>query len=1121
MARHRDKCALNIFDHLRFIHVYISKVLLSAWMRTAQLTAILLTVIYGIAWGQTIYTWTGAASGNWTASANWSPERLTSSAEDFLVFDTSAVVDLDFDSSQTIAGLCVANNSYVVFTGSSAHTININGGASVDFQIEPESTLVDSADFATAISLAAGATGNVSGTFIAKGASAATAHRLITTDANSLIFQSGSLCKADTLFSGNLFGATAFNSVTFADGSVYAQKSGSNPFGATQPNSVVVFQTGSLFRLEGNSSLSFSGRSYADFECSVSGITSVSGGSAVTIDNFTITSGTLNFNMTGTGTMVRGNILVAGGATLNFNPASPGTINLNGLHEQTIGGNGTINANANSTIVISNASGVKLQRDISTSGAVIVNSGGILRCGANVVSGSGSFSLASGATLGIGSPEGITGSGYAGNIQVTGARSFDSGAKYVFNASCAQHTGSGMPAVIDKLAIENSAGVILDASTTIIDSIILGDGNLSTGAGALTLGVGAVIEESGGAVIGNLMTTRNLSANNTDYTFGGMGLEIKTQATGSVPDSTQVKRVTGIALSSGKSSGIRRHFEINPALNSGLNADLVFHFRDAELNGQNELTLQLFQAATTAGPWQSRGGAVDVDANTISVAGINSFSVWTAADENNDLSASSSSSSLELFIVSDPAAADSAHAILFPCVGMSCSTVYGEDDWSYDSPVLTFYVTPIGSQSICATEFEINWDASKATLNAVKGNMFDFFAVQEISAGRRKVNTGASSSLNESPSPGKYLAKLQFTIVQPGFSEITIAGTDFRCFDGEAQQGVPVTAHPGMIKFYLGDFASSSNVATHGDGKINFEDLVQFALSYFGESDGEPSGYKAKFDVGPTNSLRSYFAMPDPDGRIQFEDLAIFSIAYGKTATLQLPKKRALPILIHVRQPSIDGEGIVAVPLAISGAVKDLRAVSVALTYPSSSLKYLRCEKSGGMDRDYCFMAAKAESDTVTLDAATIGIEHDGLTEEGTFALVFFKECDRSTRLDIGIQSVKARDSDNQDIPVLTDAAEIFVTDVPTTFALCQNYPNPFNAKAVVGYQIPPVGTRFIVSLKVYDLLGQEVATLFEGMRGPGIYETMFDGRNLASGIYLYRLAAGNFVETKKLVLLK
>src|SRR5207253_8168189 len=100
-----------------------------------------------------------------------------------------------------------------------------------------------------------------------------------------------------------------------------------NPFGATQPNSVVVFQSGSLYSQQGSASPAFSGRTYADFELKTASTISVSGGSAVSINNLTITQGTLNWGMTATpGHAIKGNISVAAGTTLNFAPATAGTV---------------------------------------------------------------------------------------------------------------------------------------------------------------------------------------------------------------------------------------------------------------------------------------------------------------------------------------------------------------------------------------------------------------------------------------------------------------------------------------------------------------------------------------------------------------------------------------------------------------------------------------------------------------------------------------------------------------------------------------------------------------------------------------------------------------------------
>jgi len=85
-------------------------------------------------------------------------------------------------------------------------------------------------------------------------------------------------------------------------------------------------------------------------------------------------------------------------------------------------------------------------------------------------------------------------------------------------------------------------------------------------------------------------------------------------------------------------------------------------------------------------------------------------------------------------------------------------------------------------------------------------------------------------------------------------------------------------------------------------------------------------------------------------------------------------------------------------------------------------------------------------------------------------------------------------------------------------YAIAQNYPNPFNPSTNITFQIPTGGN---VSLKVYDVLGKEVAVLIDEYKDAGRYSVNFNGSNLASGIYLYKLQAGNFTSTKKLVLMK
>ena len=95
------------------------------------------------------------------------------------------------------------------------------------------------------------------------------------------------------------------------------------------------------------------------------------------------------------------------------------------------------------------------------------------------------------------------------------------------------------------------------------------------------------------------------------------------------------------------------------------------------------------------------------------------------------------------------------------------------------------------------------------------------------------------------------------------------------------------------------------------------------------------------------------------------------------------------------------------------------------------------------------------------------------------------------------------------------------IAAAPDAFALGQNYPNPFNPATNISYTVGSKGGATPVTIRVYDVLGKEVATLVNEVQQPGAYSTRWDAGGFASGVYYYRISAGSFSDVKTMILMK
>jgi 6-phosphogluconolactonase (cycloisomerase 2 family) len=205
-------------------------------------------------------------------------------------------------------------------------------------------------------------------------------------------------------------------------------------------------------------------------------------------------------------------------------------------------------------------------------------------------------------------------------------------------------------------------------------------------------------------------------------------------------------------------------------------------------------------------------------------------------------------------------------------------------------------------------------------------------------------------------------------------------------------------------------------------------------------------------------------------------------------------------------------EQIIIVSVGVTG-IQALSSAELTLKYDQDQLTYLGYTLPG--DRPGFQMETLDEEGTLSLAmAAAQPWGADGPMVRLRFRLLG----------DIMPQSQIELTSVWLDEQLVLDAAKsATVAGLPTTYAISQNYPNPFNPVTTIRYQIPE---DVQVRITVHNLLGQVVATLVDEQLSAGYYQTLWDGRNhaglqAASGVYLYRIQAGNYIKTKKMLLLK
>jgi hypothetical protein len=314
----------------------------------------------------------------------------------------------------------------------------------------------------------------------------------------------------------------------------------------------------------------------------------------------------------------------------------------------------------------------------------------------------------------------------------------------------------------------------------------------------------------------------------------------------------------------------------------------------------------------------------------------------------------------------------------------------------------------------------------------------------------------------------------------------------------------------------------------YNDDCVNNIDLLALIYAY-GSTPGDVN-YNGRTDI----SIEGFFGQIGRDGIISFADLVLMAQFYGTCAGQ--PVSRIVPRdqvsdlrvdgALQLSSETVDGQLIVTVS---AENMSDLYAHHLQLSYPADILTPTTIESGdflsdGGIETAFIPVIGDG---VITLDGSSLG-QVGGVSGSGVLATITF-EVKQTGSYDLEWLTVQALNSQTGTLSGITaDGTSGTVkwtpqVQVPAAYALRQNYPNPFNPKTTIKFDLPVTDE---VNLSVYDLSGKLVQTLVSGSMDAGYHQVVWNGtdeqgQSVSSGVYLYRLSAGTYQQTQRMILMK
>lgn len=651
-----------------------------------------------------------------------------------------------------------------------------------------------------------------------------------------------------------------------------------------------------------------------------------------------------------------------------------------------------------------------------------------------------------------------------------------------------------------------------------------------------------------GYLRGSIQKIVEISGATTSSNFGNIGATVI--FTGATPGSTSVTRTSGIPQSSNGYESVLRYYDIVTNGNSSLPANLVLKYNENELNGNDPTKLLLWKSVDGGQTWKVQGGTVDPTARTISKLGVTPFGRWTFSDSLHPLGALRAigllalgsgnnqsqpiNTTLQPFIVRVTDSSGIALAgenVLFDLVEIPTGatgqvlsrTTVQTDSNGFASTTLTLG-NKVGIYSVAVTLMGLNnnpviftasaYAGSAANLALVSGNgqtqhigttLINPFKIRVTDSGGnfvQGVNVVFTISKTPLNSVGHVLSNVYSTTDSVGEAYTYLKlGSKI----GNYNVSVSVQGLTGSMIVFEAD-AKAFLADANNDGNANVGDLTTVIDKILDRIELSPENF-TRADVDSNNTIDVRDAVIILGGLLQGRwDSSASALQFNKTVSN-----------LYKGEFEITPQGL-RFNLTNDSPVKGIQIAlrfknNLTVTQPDqvfNRAKHMQIPVQSS-DNIVRIVTYSSENETInTGNGSIFRLPLAGLKID-EFEIVYV--------------IVSTLTNDGLQIPAQKVVAP--AGKYPETFALDQNYPNPFNGETNIRFHVPDVaGNNAHILLQIFDLSGKKISTLVKGDFEGGIYTYTWNGTNdegkqVSSGVYIYRMQTSDATFTKRMMLIK